>query len=353
MSEKTTTDPRFEALFSCFTPLQLPLRVAKSAWVTHIPFAFWLVEAAAPRLLVELGTHLGSSFCAFCQQVAHEDMGTMCYAVDTWEGDSQAGSYDNHVHVELAGYVHAHYAAFAHLIRSNFDDAVPLFKDGSVDVLHIDGYHSYEAMLHDFETWLPKMSPRGVIVMHDINARIGGYGGLQVWAEISARFPTFAFDHGYGLGVVLTGADAPTPLRLLVEYGQDSAFTEKTRGYFMRLGAMQQKIMDLTLNEQEVRRALHEECQAHARRVQELELHCAQVAQQAAQQCEASLGAMENLRRQYEHSSSWQVTKPLRMLGRWWRRLRGTLPVKASACSTVHESSPSSSVSDSKTQDYS
>ena len=53
------------------------------AWEGHIPFAFWCIEQWRPRIFVELGTHAGSSYFAFCQSVAAHRTGTQCFAVDT------------------------------------------------------------------------------------------------------------------------------------------------------------------------------------------------------------------------------------------------------------------------------
>ncbi|MGB9592400.1 MAG: hypothetical protein ACPL1K_07770, partial [Candidatus Kryptoniota bacterium] len=46
-----------------------PLRIAPSAWTEHIPFAMFLVDILKPKVIVELGTHYGVSYCAFCQAV--------------------------------------------------------------------------------------------------------------------------------------------------------------------------------------------------------------------------------------------------------------------------------------------
>ena len=87
-----------------------------------------------------------------------------------------------------------HYAGFSRLLRMTFDDAAPLFKPRSVDLLHIDGLHEYAAVRHDFETWFPKVRPGGIVLLHDIAMRTGrlsAYG--ELWEELSGQYPAFGF----------------------------------------------------------------------------------------------------------------------------------------------------------------
>lgn len=193
----------------------VPEDVLPSAWVGHLPFAFWLVEEARPDVLVELGTHNGTSFLAFCQAIKASGTRTKAFAVDTWQGDEHAGLYGDEVHDRLQRVVQAKYAGFAQMMRMLFDDAMPYFSDGSVDLLHIDGLHTYEAVKHDFQTWLPKMSRRGVIIFHDTMVRDRGFGVWQLWEELRGRYPSFEFKHTHGLGVLLVGDQPPASLSAL------------------------------------------------------------------------------------------------------------------------------------------
>lgn len=94
-----------------------------ASWHSHIPFAFWCVEALRPRVFVELGTHNGDSYCAFCQAVDRRSLPSACYAVDTWKGDPQAGFYGEEVFEEFRRYHDGRYATFSRLVRSTFDEA--------------------------------------------------------------------------------------------------------------------------------------------------------------------------------------------------------------------------------------
>jgi hypothetical protein len=198
-----------------FNPLHFPLLCAQpqrlhvlSAWNEHVPFAMMLMELQRPRVLVELGTHWGISYCAFCQAAVAAATGTRCYAVDTWAGDSDAGFYGQEVYEHLQTH-HRQYEGFSKLLRMTFDDARGQIADGSVDLLHIDGLHSYEAVKHDYETWRPKLSARGVVLFHDTVVRDRGFGVHQLWAELSPQFPSFNFEHGFGLGVLAVGPEQP------------------------------------------------------------------------------------------------------------------------------------------------
>lgn len=214
-----------------------PDHFAPSYWYEHAPFAFWLIGAQRPRVLVELGAHAGFSFAAFCQQAAAEGLETRCFAVDTWAGDPHNGVTDERLYESLRHTIGAKYGGFARLIRATFDDARAHFADGSVDLLHIDGYHTYEAVRRDFESWRAKLSERAVVLFHDTNVRTRDFGVHAFWAEVASLWPSFEFLHGHGLGVLGVGADQPEPLRRLFAAGRDPAETAQVRAAYARLGA--------------------------------------------------------------------------------------------------------------------
>jgi glycosyltransferase involved in cell wall biosynthesis len=220
---------------SQFTPLSLRF---PPAWVGHVPFAAWLIQVLSPKIFVELGTHSGNSFFAFCQAVAESGISTRCYAVDTWRGDEHSGPYDETVFLEVNAHLQQHYAAFAGLLRMTFDEARAYFTDGSVSLLHIDGLHTYEAARHDFESWLPKLAPGAVVLLHDTNVRERNFGIWKLWEELQGIYPyNLQFAHSHGLGVLQLN-DAAEGTRLpWLEPG--SAVKRTLAGYFASLGARQ------------------------------------------------------------------------------------------------------------------
>lgn len=170
-------------------------------WSGHLPFANDLIADVEPKLLVELGTHYGESYFGFCQAVAENNIPCVCYAIDTWVGEPHAGYYDESVYAEVSSYNAENYSAFSYLLRTTFDEARPNFSEESIDILHIDGLHVYEAVSHDFYSWLPKIKTGGLVLLHDIIGRHGDFGVWKLWEELSTLGSQFAFTHDWGLGI--------------------------------------------------------------------------------------------------------------------------------------------------------
>lgn len=176
----------------------------------HVPFGMLVVDSFRPNVIVELGTNKGVSYDAFCHAVRQTGLEARCFAIDTWQGDIHTGPYGSEVLTALRAHHDPLYASFSRLVPSTFDDAVQNFPDRYIDLLHIDGTHTFEAVRHDFHTWLPKLSDRAVVLLHDTNVREGDFGVWKLWQELSSQFPNFEFFHGHGLGILRVG-NTPTP----------------------------------------------------------------------------------------------------------------------------------------------
>jgi hypothetical protein len=188
----------------------------------HAPFGQLCVALLRPRNLVELGTQKGMSYCCFLE-AAHVLAHPMrAWAVDHWHGDQHTGAYDPETYAQLKAYHDPRYGDHSTLLRMSFNQAAVLFDEGTLDLVHIDGLHTYEAVRADFETWLPKASERAVFLFHDTDIRSGDFGVWRLWQELESRYPTLHFEFGYGLGVAAVGPNVPAPMRDLFDLDADS-----------------------------------------------------------------------------------------------------------------------------------
>ena len=183
---------------------------AFSAWSELVPVMYALFTLLRPRRYVELGVHnsMSSSPPATWPR---SSASPECVAVDSWVGDVHAGFHDTSVFDNFRAYA-AENGPDQYFIQGYFSAALAWFEDGSVDLLHIDGLHTYEAVKEDFETWLPKMSDTGVIIFHDTNEFGRGFGVWRLWEELKGRYPAFEFAHQHGLGIIFVGRSSiPSP----------------------------------------------------------------------------------------------------------------------------------------------
>jgi O-antigen biosynthesis protein len=229
---------------SLFTPNSLE---APKAWIGHLPFAAWIVKEVSPKIFVELGTHSGNSYFALCQSVFENRLTTKCFAVDTWQGDEHAGQYSEDVYNKVDVHNQEHYIEFSQLLRMTFDDAVGYFSDQSIELLHIDGLHTYEAVAHDFETWLPKLAPNAIVMFHDTNVREGSFGVWKFWEELQVRYPNnLEFKQSHGLGVLQLNTSSIQKKQKNLNWLKPNHFEKKQIiNYFAVLGLRQVERYDL------------------------------------------------------------------------------------------------------------
>jgi cephalosporin hydroxylase len=175
-------------------------RYIGDSWCMHLPFGYDLMRELAPKVFVELGVKQGESYFSFCQSAAENKINVRCYGVDSWLGDIQTGELDPEIQREVEAY-NGRYSSFSELKPTLFAEALKDFPDATIDLLHIDGTHTYGDVKTDFESWLPKLSPGGIILFHDVMLRDHGFGVWKLWEEITRGHDSFLFEFGCGLGV--------------------------------------------------------------------------------------------------------------------------------------------------------
>jgi hypothetical protein len=190
-----------------------------SAWIGHAPFLKYLIREVSPKTFVELGTQYGLSYFVACETINELNLATKCYATDHWSGDKHASYYDDSVYESVKN-LNNKYQRFSKLLRMTFLEGRSEISE-PIDLLPIDGLHTYEAVTEDFETWLPKMNSNGISILHDIHVRREDFGVYKLWSEIKPRFQTMEFVGSYGLQVVFLREIIGEELKLLKKYGDE------------------------------------------------------------------------------------------------------------------------------------
>lgn len=279
-----------------------PAHIVTSAWLEHAPFAFWLVDELRPRSVVELGTHAGFSFFVFAEAVRRLGIDAELTALDTWRGDDQTGFYDEDIWASVRDIAEREYAGFTRLLRGYFSESRPLIPDDSVDLLHIDGRHGYEDAREDYDSWVSAVRDGGVILFHDIAERAPGFGVWRLWEELSAEHPSFAFEHGHGLGVLNVGEVRSPGLAAL--FDADAVAAREMRSTYERLGSVVSRQAALEAMPAEIE-SLHAVVEALSQQVDRLQDDVAE---------------RDAVIEEILTSTSWAVSRPVRALGRLVRR---------------------------------
>lgn len=257
-----------------------PECLAETAWSGHLPYAHYLIRKLRPKLVVELGAHRGTSYFAMCQTIKQNSIGAKAFAVDTWQGEAHAGLYDDSVYQAVV-IENKKYESFSTLLRCTFDEALEQFADGTIDLLHVDGFHTYEAVKHDFESWLPKLAKGATVLFHDTAETRDDFGVHIFWAELMQKYSGFEFKHSHGLGVMqLAGAK--------VNLIPDAIDLQDHQHFFSQAGLITDtKVMQLKHSASSIR---------------------------------ALVDRLSRRIAQLENSTSWRLTAPIRLIGNLKKR---------------------------------
>ena len=195
------TEPKFES--DLINP-----QLKFAYWEGHRDFVYDLINFVKPKLITELGSQYGCSLFTFCQSVKDNNLDTKIRAVDMWIGDIGAPDTGEEVFALVNKIKDTYFSNLdIKLYQMRFDDALPDFEDGSIDILHIDGGHTFEDVDHDLKTWLPKLSEDGIILFHDVYSDIDD-GSCVHWRETKKKYSNFFdFEHSCGLGILFPKSD--------------------------------------------------------------------------------------------------------------------------------------------------
>jgi hypothetical protein len=175
---------------------------SRSLWMGHAAFAHALVMFFRPRVVVDLGVLAGCSSIAMGLALKRLGRGVL-YAVDTWQGDAHTGQYGEAVYRNFCADVRKlDLERFVAPMRMTFAQAAGRLS-GPIDMLHVDGFHTFGAALGDFRLFRGRLIPGAPVLFHDVFNP--DFPGLRLlWRLLGQRYRTYRFPHASGLGVLLT-----------------------------------------------------------------------------------------------------------------------------------------------------
>src|SRR5262249_30303778 len=126
-----------------------------------------LARALRPKVVAEIGSARGKSTCIFALACRQNGAGHV-YAIDphTFNAWTDLGAPDD-TYTFLRRRLHSYgFEDVCTVIRSTSADAARGW-DRPIDLLFIDGDHTYEGVRHDFEAFQPFLTERALVLFHD------------------------------------------------------------------------------------------------------------------------------------------------------------------------------------------
>lgn len=142
-----------------------------------------LIYDIRPKICVEIGVFGGSSIYPMASSLKFLEEGVI-YAIDPWSNEECIKGYEiddpnygwwNEVNLEktyldfLTMLKRYHISKYCIPMKMTSKQALSTFKDGSIDILHIDGSHVADIVMEDAKMYLPKVKKGGYIWFDDVH----------------------------------------------------------------------------------------------------------------------------------------------------------------------------------------
>jgi predicted O-methyltransferase YrrM len=118
------------------------------------------------EIVVEIGSYIGASACCFGQSIKERNNGNI-YCIDTWLNDAMSEGTQNTF--DRFKKNTSRYNKFIIPIQGYSQDVINSLecKIKKIDLLFIDGDHSYKGVKSDWDNYKKLLKTGSIIVMHD------------------------------------------------------------------------------------------------------------------------------------------------------------------------------------------
>jgi len=164
-----------------------------------------LVNAIKPKTVLEIGTAMGGTLFLLSRFSSSK---ALLISMDLLSDDISSRNFDFYKKIARSRQSIVFLEGDSHK-RLTLEKVEKILKDRKVELLFIDGDHSYEGIKKDFKMYSPLVKSGALVCFHDIvpgdPKKVGGVP--EFWKEIRERYETQEIvenwnQAGYGIGII-------------------------------------------------------------------------------------------------------------------------------------------------------
>ena len=140
------------------------------------------IDNLSGGIIVEVGTYIGGNLLRIASKIRESNKPIKLYGIDDFhfvnisdkalnDDNLACGAYDTRQQAFYDTLINNikkyELEEFVEVIDSDSMKASELFKDNSIDLLFLDGNHSYTYCSNELKIWIPKVKTGGIVSGHD------------------------------------------------------------------------------------------------------------------------------------------------------------------------------------------